>query len=405
MKQTPIMSTDTVEQVREKLKKQNPEYIEADEEMAAAGHLGGKDDAEGSDNDDTDNVFDRFGGGDTILEQIESEDDEEVDDTTFKDTDLAFVGCRADPQEPKLELYVYDEPEDNVYMHHDATISAFPLSCAWLSDGTMSLVAVGTMLPFIEIWPLDVIDAVEPACLLGGCVQPEDNYRRKLKKDRLKPDSHHDAVLTVQWNVLVQHILASGSADKTIKLWDLNQQECVGTYQEGEKIQTLDWHKQEANLLLSGAFDGSVVLRDCRRPDDSAIRWNLDGQVVEHVEFAYHANMVLASTSDGKLHALETRANSKPLWSIQAHDADTTFACSRHLSGLVATGGKDGLLSLWDLRNVGAEPTLIVSRKYKTGSVLAISFHPNSPHILGAGGSRGQPLVYTMTQDLQPVFS
>jgi periodic tryptophan protein 1 len=402
MQTTPIHSTDSADAVRAKIRKMHPDYIENE-----GGHLAAQDDGEdvdSNDGGDADDMFNRFGGGDTILEQVESDDEDEIEDTTFKETDLPFVVCRADPQEPKMELFIYDEPEDNVYVHHDTTITAFPLSCAWLTDGTMSLAALGTMMPFIEIWPLDVIDAVEPACLLGGCVNSDDNYKRKIKKEKLKPDSHQEAVLSLKWNTHVQHILASGSADQSIKLWDLNNQTCVGTYREQEKVQSLDWHPQEANLLLSGGFDGQAILRDCRRPDDVAVRWSL-GDVVEHVEFAFHANLVLASTSDGHLQALEPRMNSTALWKIMCHDAEPTFACSRHLPGLIATGGKDGLLTLWDARNGhGTEPTQIVSRKYKTGSVLAVAFHPNSPHLLGACGSRGQPLVYTMTEDLATIF-
>lgn len=389
MKSVPIHSTDSIETVREKLKKQNPDYIE--------------DPANFDDDEGEDTVYERIAGGDTIAQQIESDDEDEVDDVNIKDTDLPFLTSRADPTEPKLEFFLYDEPEDNLYVHHDMTVSAFPLCTAWLTDGTMSLAAVGTMAPFIEIWPLDVIDSVEPAALLGGCVQVEDNYRRKMKKDKLKPDSHKDAVLTLQWNTLVQHILVSGSADTTIKLWDLNTQECVGTYQEGEKVQSLDWHKQEANLLLSGSFDKTVMIRDCRRPDDAAVRWAVS-DVVEHVEFAYHDNLVFASSSDGNLYGFETRMNSAPLWVLQAHDAETTFACSRHLPGLIATGGKDGTLTLWDSRRSSSAPVEIVARKYRTGSVMSIAFHPNAPHILGAAGSTGQPLVFTMTQDLHTIF-
>jgi periodic tryptophan protein 1 len=411
MQAVPIHSTDTIDTVREKLKRQNPElaedhdrYLEVEESRALETH-GKHANVNGAlESDEDDDVFTRFAGGDTVLDQVESDDDDEINDTQFKDTDLVFLaGCAA--EEPKLELYVYDEPDDNVYVHHDVTVSSYPLSIAWMTDGTMSLAAVGTMLPFIEIWPLDVVDAVEPACMLGGCTAVEDNYKRKIKRDKLKPDSHRDAVLTLQWNTLAQHILVSGSADCTIKLWDLNDQRCVGTYTEPAKVQSMQWHSQEANLLLSGDFDGNVVLRDCRRPEDAAIRWHV-GDATEHVEFAHHFNAVLCSTTSGEICAYDMRMDGELLWRVQAHDAETTFSVSRHVPGLLATGGKDGLLTLWDMRRLSNSggPQVVVSRKYKTGSVLAIAFHPNSPHIVGACGSRGQPLVYTMTQDIAPIF-
>ncbi|KAG5503494.1 hypothetical protein JKF63_05633 [Porcisia hertigi] len=433
MKATPILSTDTAEQARLKLRHQHPEYVEDEEQQKnatqtrAAGEEANNhseyaddDDEDGlnANLDDTLRVF-AGGGPGTVLEEVESDDDEELEDTTFKPTDLIFTVACADAQTPRLELYVYDEPEDNMYVHHDMEISAFPLCSSWLTDGTMSMLAVGTMLPFIEIWALDVMDSVEPAIILGGCERHSFNYSKKTLKQNLKADSHTDAVLSVQWNTVAQNIFASGSADCTIKLWDLNQGGvCLGTYSEPDRVQSLDWHATEANLLLSGGFDASMVLRDCRQPNQTAQRYKLP-DVIEHVEFVPTAGgasgsapVVMASTSGGHWAAFDTRmANGKvhqnpatPLWQLQPHSADTTFSCSRQVPGLFATGGKDGEIALWDGRDSSTAPKMIVSRRYKTGSVLSLCFHPNSPHILGASGASGAPLVYTITSDTHDVF-
>lgn len=433
MKAQPILSTDTVEQARSKLRRQNPAYVEEDTETrtkkggGALRRRKGDRTSATSDTDDydeggeaneelvADDMLRDIAGGGTgaILEQVESEDEDEIEDITFKETDLAFCVAAADPDAPRVELYTYDEPEDNMFLHHDMEIAAFPLCSSWLTDGTMSMLAVGTMLPFIEIWALDVMDSVEPAVILGGCEKADYNYdKRKLKKN-LKADSHKEAVLAVKWNTVAQNVLASGSADHTIKLWDLGAGgTCLGTYSEGEKVQSLDWHPSEANLLLSGGFDATAVLRDCRHPQQAAARFTLPG-VVEHVEFAPLANnrapessLVFASTSNGVLAAFDTRNASAPLWSLTPHDGETTFSCSRQVPGLFATGGKEGKITLWDGRRAWAEaPTEIVTRAYKTGAVLCIAFHPNSPHILGACGSGGEPLVYTITADVQTVFA
>lgn len=427
MKATPILSTDSADRARQKLRDQHPEYVEEQVPApnaglphgATAAPTGAEEDYADSDADETLRAV-AGGGAGAIVEQIESDDEEEIADTTFKPTDLVFAVAAADPQAPRLELYIYDEPEDNMYVHHDMEISAFPLCSSWLTDGTMSMLAVGTMLPFIEIWALDVMDSVEPAILLGGCAQVEHNYSKKAIRRHLKPDSHQDAVLSVRWNTVAQNIIASGSADATMKLWDLNQGGvCLGTYTEAEKVQSLDWHHTDANLLLSGDFGASVVLRDCRQPNQPALRFQMP-DVVEHVEFvasqaANNGSMtIMASTSNGYWACFDGRAASSngsggasstaALWQLQPHQSDTTFHCSRQVPGLYATGGKDGQITLWDGRRGNQPPTAIVSRDYKTGAVLSLAFHPNSPHILGACGARGEPLVYTITSDIQDIF-
>ncbi|KPA79228.1 hypothetical protein ABB37_05710 [Leptomonas pyrrhocoris] len=422
MKATPILSTDTAKQARAKLRHQHPEYVEEEEQQGQRQRASAEDETHersAADADDEDalnvNVDDALrafagGGPGALLEEVESDDEEELEDTTFKQTDLVFTVACADAEAPRLELYVYDEPEDNMYVHHDMEISAFPLCSSWLTDGTMSMAAVGTMLPFIEIWALDVMDSVEPAIILGGCEKQSNNYSKKALRRNLKADSHTEAVLSVKWNTVAQNVFASGSADRTMKLWDLNAGGvCLGTYREADKVQSLDWHPTEANCLLSGGFDASMVLRDCRQPDQTAQRFTLP-DVIEHVEFvpalggAGAAPLVMASTSGGHWAAFDTRVVGTPVWQVQPHQADATFSCSRQVPGLFATGGKEGTITLWDGRDGGAAPTAIVSRSYKTGSVLSLAFHPNSPHILGAGGASGAPLVYTITSDIHDVF-
>lgn len=451
MRPTPLLSSETKEETRRKLHHLFPE-AENEEDEATSVPLQGAEGAEEKFDATNDTLRDIAGGGaGAILDQVESEDDDEIEDRVFKDTDLVFGVSAAGESDSaaggstsRLELYTYDELEDNMFIHHDMELAAFPLSTAWLTDGVTSLMAVGTMLPFIEIWALDVMDSVTPLVLLGGCERMEDNYIRKRSKN-LKADSHQDAVLTVAWNSVAQNIMVSGSADQTIKLWDLNQLSvnqvtggdsgspsancssavCLGTYYEEEKVQSVCFHPRDPNLLLSGGFDGVMRLRDCRTPDQSCHKMTIDGEVVEHVEFVPEISQngsplgdggaggppmqVMASTTPGSWACFDTRQTAQPLWQLRPHlgprgkgEGEVTFSCSLHVPGLFATGGKDGMISLWDGRVAGpGGPQLVVSRNYKTGGVLSMAFHPNSPHILGACGMKGEPLVYTMTEDLQ----
>jgi hypothetical protein len=71
-----------------------------------------------------------------------------------------------------LEVHVYDTEIGNLYVHHDIPLPSYPLCVAQgrvAGEGlTGNYCAVGTFDPAVEIWNLDVINALEPTCILGG---------------------------------------------------------------------------------------------------------------------------------------------------------------------------------------------------------------------------------------------
>jgi periodic tryptophan protein 1 len=134
-----------------------------------------------------------------------------------------------------LEIYVYEQEKNNLYVHHEIMLSAFPLSICWLNTSLESLsqakhekgnfAIVSSFLPEIEIWNLDVTEAVEPDLVLGGEIttnkKKPTNFKNKAKK--WKEGSHTDAVLSLSLNSVNKSVLASGSADKFLKIWDLSK--------------------------------------------------------------------------------------------------------------------------------------------------------------------------------------
>ena len=59
---------------------------------------------------------------------------------------------------------MYDGESGSLYTHHDVALPSFPLSLAWVRlGGAGSYLAVGTFEPAIELWNLDVMDALEPS--------------------------------------------------------------------------------------------------------------------------------------------------------------------------------------------------------------------------------------------------
>ena len=350
------------------------------------------------------------------------EEDEEREDLQILATDNMIVAAKVEDEVAHLEIYVYEDEAENLYVHHDIMLPAIPLCVEWLdlpvgkdvdvvnSDSRVNFVAVGTFDPDIEIWDLDTIDCMYPNAILGqdgeetkGDANQELKKKKKRKKSKKASDDYHvDAVLSLAANRQHRNLLASSSADKTVKLWDLNYLKCAKSYSyHTDKVCSIAWHPRESTMLLSGSYDRTVVAADMRAPDAKAPRWGVESDV-ETVTWDLHdPNYFYITTENGIIHnndirnAPATPEASKAVWTLQAHDESiSSFDVNPAIPGFLVTGSTDKTVKLWNVRPSG--PSMVISRNVEVGKVFSTRFAPD-PEVafrLAVAGSKGTMQVW-----------
>ena len=315
------------------------------------------------------------------------EDEEERDDIDIRQSDALIVTASAESEYSNLEVYLYEEDSNNLFVHHEIMLNAYPLCLEWIpyvpgSNASFekkgNYIAVGTFSPSIEIWNLDVVDVVAPVMTLGGETKaasnvPLNSLKAKNKKKFYKEGSHLEAVLCLSAHPSEVNFLASGSADKMIKVWDLSTQKCVRTIKNHkDKVQVLQWNPNDTKSLLSAGFDGKGVICNSNNPNEKIYLQFNNTEIESGCWHPTDQYSCFFSFEDGSVQAFDVRNPDKPVLNYQAHEQQcTSLACCKASEGLLASVSTDGYCNIWDLKSLEeGKPKLVQSKNMKIGGLF-----------------------------------
>ncbi|KAI9087384.1 hypothetical protein K1719_030704 [Acacia pycnantha] len=264
---------------------------------------------------------------DPYLNHENDDDSEEAEDMTIYPTDSVVVCALLKKHDCCLEHV------------HSAQLGQIP-HLKEEKEGTSSLLVLrmNLLLRFGTI-----VDEVKPCMVLGGFAKKK---KKGKKSNEFKDGSHTDSVLFLDWN---KNILASGSADKQVKIRDVASGKCDITMEHhSDKVQAVAWNHYAPQILLSGSFDRTVVMKDVRMPSHSGFKWSVPADV-ESLAWDPHAeHSFVVSLENGMVKGIDVRAiqsdstSQSTVFTLHAHDeAFTSVSYNLSAANLLATVSMD----------------------------------------------------------------
>ena len=165
--------------------------------------------------------------------------------------------------------------------------------------------------------------------------------------------------------------LVSGSEDKTVRLWDLQQPEPEPIVLQGH----FHW-------VMAVAFspDGQAIASASR--DHTTRLWSLKQLGIAPLVLRHHTNEVtdVAFSPDGQFLATSSRDKTILIWNLEQPD-ETPLVLEGHTDHvrtvtfspdgqMLASGSRDETIRLWDLTQVGADPLVLAGHKGEIRGVV-----------------------------------
>eukprot|EP01084_Bolivina_argentea_P082641 149614_1 len=198
---------------------------------------------------------------------------------------------------------------------------------------------------------------------------------------------HQSYVFCCRTNLPRGDIVASGSFDEMVKLWDLRQAKEMRTIAyHSEPVTTVDFTK-DGTVVCSGSYDGIVRLSHVGSGACLKHFYAQNNPAVSQVRFSPNSNFILVSTLDGMIRLwkfgmdVNTR---KPVKMYNKHE-NTNYSIFTAFAGdrgqWIVTGSEDNKVYIYDAQSMNVLQTL----DDHDDAVVALSVHPKEP-VLASGG-------------------
>ena len=178
-------------------------------------------------------------------------------------------------------------------------------------------------------------------------------------------------------------MLASGSDDQTVRVWDLATGQPVQTLPAFSQVTSITF-SPDGKTLASGAADRNICIWDLTTGKPRFMLWG-HSQPVYSVSFSPDGKFLASGSSDSTIYLWDA-GTGQPLQSLHAPQGIIASVTFSPAGGAMASASADGTVCLWDLIHFRLLKTL----QGHTKAVESVSFSPDGK--LLASGSDDQTI-------------
>ena len=178
-------------------------------------------------------------------------------------------------------------------------------------------------------------------------------------------------------------LLASGSSDGTIKLWDVASRRNIATLTGSSSALAAVLSvafSPDGTMLVSGS-DGAIKLWDVASRQEIATLGHADW--IWSASFSLDGALLASGSSDGTIKLWDV-ANRQEIATLEGHTKWVQSVAFSFDGALLASGSDDNTIKLWDVANRQEIATFAEHAKW----VNSVSFSPNG-RLLASGSSDG----------------
>jgi len=147
---------------------------------------------------------------------------------------------------------------------------------------------------------------------------------------------------------------------------------------ENDAVCSVNWNK-EGGYVAVGTNNGEVQLWDCEK--EKKLR-TLRSQTSRVGSIGWNEHILSTGSRNGSLHNSDVRISDHLVWSVDnAHTQEICGLKWNHDGTVLATGGNDNVVQLWEKRKSAPKATL-----NHVAAVKALAFCPWQSNLLATGG-------------------